>query len=266
MARRFYGACSRKTTTGAPVAAAIDVLDPEHPKRVLLVASNPSISERTGWPIGFWWSELTHPYWELSQHGYEIDIASPVGGALEADCWSDPRDMSGYSAHDLISLGFINSPAHARLIEHSRRLAEVRADDYDGALFIGGHAPMYTFFNDIRVQSLLASFYEAGKVTAVICHATCMLLKTRLSDGRLLVDGKTWTGFANSEERYADGLVNHRTQPFWIEDDAKKLPNTNFIVNGRFKPHAVRDGNLITGQQQCSAAAAARLIVEALGQ
>jgi putative intracellular protease/amidase len=248
------------------MAAAIDVLDPANPKRVLIVASNPSLSERTGWPIGFWWSELTHPYWDLSQHGYQIDIASPDGGALKADSWSDPRDKSGYSAHDLISLGFINSPDHAKLVENSRPLAGVGVRDYDAALFVGGQAPMYTFYNDERAQALVAAFYEAGKVTVVLCHSTCMLLRTRLSDGRLLVEGKTWTGFANSEERYADEFVNQRIQPFWIEDEARKLQNTNFIVDGRFKPHAVRDGNLITGQQQYSGAVAARLTVEALGR
>jgi putative intracellular protease/amidase len=248
------------------MAATIDVLDPGHPKRVLLVASNPTVSERTGWPVGFWWSELTHPYWELSQHGYKIDVASPDGGPLEGDSWSDPRDKSGYSADDLISLGFINSPQHVNLIEDSKPLSEVEFGDYDAAVFVGGQAPMFTFFNDERVHGLVTSFYEAGKVTAVICHATCALLKTRLSEGRLLVEGKTWTGFANSEERYADEFVNQRIQPFWIEDEAKHLDNTNFIVAGRFKPHAVRDGNLITGQQQYSAAAAARLIVEALGR
>jgi putative intracellular protease/amidase len=115
------------------------------------------------------------------------------------------------------------------------------------------------------VHALVASFYEAGKVTAVICHATCVLLKTRLSDGSLLVEGKTWTGFANSEEQYADDFVGQKIQPFWIEDEARRLENTNFIVSGRFKPHAVRDGNLITGQQQYSGAAAARLMIEALG-
>ena len=248
------------------MVAAVDVLDPAHPRRVLLVASNPTVSDRTGWPIGFWWSELTHPYWGLSGHGYEIVVASPDGGALEGDSWSDPRDKSGYSAHDLISLGFINSPDHARLVRETSKLAEARVADYDAVLFVGGQAPMFTFFNDERVPALVASFYEEGKVTAVICHATCMLLKTRLSDGRLLVEGKTWTGFANSEERYADEYVNQRIQPFWIEDEAKQLANTNFIVAGRFKPHAVRDGNLITGQQQHSAAAAASLIAEALGR
>lgn len=45
------------------MAATVDLLTP---KRVLLVASNPAVSARTGWPIGFWWAELTHPYWEFT--------------------------------------------------------------------------------------------------------------------------------------------------------------------------------------------------------
>jgi putative intracellular protease/amidase len=243
----------------------IDVLHPEQPKRVVIIASNPAVSEQTGWPIGFWWSELSHPYWELTGHGYQVDVASPDGGKLEADSWSDPRDDSRYSADDLISLGFLTSPEHSKLIEASTPIAELSVDDYDAALFVGGQAPMYTFFGDERVHDLIASFHGAGKVTAVICHATCMLLKARLPDGKLLVDGKTWTGFANSEERFADEYVGQRIQPFWIEDEAAKLDNSNFIVSGRFKPHAVRDGNLITGQQQYSGMAAARLMIEALG-
>jgi putative intracellular protease/amidase len=247
------------------VPGSVDLLRPDEPKRVLIVASNPAVSGQTGWPIGFWWSELTHPYWELTEHGYEVDIASPLGGELKADPWSDPRDQSRYSADDLISLGFVNSPDHAKLIESSPALGDVDLPGYDAVLFIGGQAPMYTFYEDEDLQRALARVYESGRVAAVICHATCMLLRARLSDGSLLVDGRTWTGFANSEERFADEYVGQRIQPFWIEDEARRLENTNFIVNARFKPHAVRDGNLITGQQQYSGAAAAGLIVAALG-
>ena len=229
------------------------------------MASNPAVSEQTGWPIGFWWAELSHPFLEFSDHGYEVDVASPDGGALQGDSWSDPRDDSGYSAEDLISLGFLHSSAHKRLVDESKPLAAVHVDDYDGVLLVGGQGPMYTFIDDERVHTLVASFYEAGKVTAVICHATCLLLKTRLANGRLLVEGKTWTGFADSEERFVDDFVGQKVQPFWVEDEARKLESTNFIVSGRFKPHAVRDGNLITGQQQYSGRAAARLMIEALG-
>ena len=239
----------------------IDILQP---KRIAIIASNPSVSKQTGWQIGFWWSELTHPFWEFAEHGYQVDVYSPDGGRLEADNWSDPRDESKYSASDLISLGFSCSPEHMKLVEQSKPIAQLKLGDYDAVLFVGGQAPMYTFYNDERVHSLLAASYKAGKVTAVLCHATCILLKTKVN-GKLLVDGKTWTGFANSEERYADDFVGKHIQPFWIEDEAKKIAGTNFIVSGRFKAHAVRDGNLITGQQQYSGTAVAQLVIEALG-
>jgi putative intracellular protease/amidase len=116
-----------------------------------------------------------------------------------------------------------------------------------------------------RVHQLVRDFYEAGKVTAIVCHATSVLLKTTLSDGTLLVTGKTWTGFADSEEDYADQYVGQQIQPFRIEQEARKLEGTNFVVNSRFKPFAVRDGHLITGQQQYSGSAATKLVIEALG-
>jgi putative intracellular protease/amidase len=247
------------------MAATVDILHPDQPKRVLMVASNPAVSTVTGWPVGFWWAELTHPWWEFTEHGYEVEIASPDGGALRGDSWSDPHDESGYSAHDLISRGFIDSPTHAALVEATTPLGEVAVDAFDAVLFVGGQGPMFTFVDNDEVHRVITGFYEAGKVTAVICHATAVLLTARLPDGSLLVEGKTWTGFANSEEQYADDFVGRGIQPFWIEDEARKLGNTNFIVHGRFRAHAVRDGNLITGQQQYSGAAAARLIIDALG-
>ena len=248
------------------MSAEIDVLDPAHPKRVAIVVSNPATSKQTGWPIGFWWGEVTHPYWEFTQHGYQVEIFSPDGGRLEGDKWSDPRDESKYSADDLISLGFINSPETAKLIEQSKPIKDLKPQSFDAILFVGGQGPMYTFFNDERVHKLAVQFYETGKVLAVICHATCILLKLKLSNGKLLVEGKTWTGFANSEEKYADDFVGQRIQPFWIEEEGRKIANTNFVVSGRFRSHAVRDGRLVTGQQQYSGAEAARLVIEALGR
>jgi putative intracellular protease/amidase len=244
----------------------IDVLHPETPKRVLILASDPAVSDQTGWHIGFWWEELSHSYWEFTQAGYQVVIASPKGGALQADSLSDPRDKLRLSADDLISLGFINSPDHVALVEQATPLSEVDIRDFDAVFLVGGQGPMYTFVDDPSVHALVRGSYEAGKVTAVICHATCVLLRAMLSSGELIVKGKTWTGFANSEEDFADSFVGQKLQPFRIEDEARKLDDTNFIVQGRFKAHAVRDGNLITGQQQYSAAVTARLVIEALGE
>ncbi|MEM1416727.1 MAG: type 1 glutamine amidotransferase domain-containing protein, partial [Myxococcota bacterium] len=64
----------------------------------------------------------------------------------------------------------------------------------------------------------------------------------------------------------ADATVGQKLQPFRIEDRARELPDTNFLVELPFRPFALRDGMLITGQQQNSSAAAARLVVEVLGR
>jgi hypothetical protein len=47
---------------------------------------------------------------------------------------------------------------------------------------------------------------------------------------------------------------------FGSKKEARRMPATNFIVNSRFRPFAVRDGRPLTGQQQYSGSAAARLV------
>jgi putative intracellular protease/amidase len=241
-------------------------IDTHGTKRVLMLVSNPATSELTGWPVGFWWAELTHPYWEFTEAGYQVTVASPDGGAVVADSFSDPADASGYSAHDLLSRGFIASPEHAALVADTPSIAEVDVDDFDAVFLVGGQGPMYTFRQDKRVKDLVGHVMAQDRVAAVVCHATCVLLDATTPDGELVVAGRTWTGFANSEEDYADAFAGQRIQPFRIEDEARAMPGTNFIVQGRFRPHAVRDGNLVTGQQQYSGTAAARLVIEALGR
>ena len=254
---------------GDPMSSTIDIHG--EPKKVLVLASNPAVSERTGWPIGFWWAELTHPYWEFVEAGYDVTIASPDGGDLQADSFSDPSDASGYSADDLISRGFIASPTHAALVRNTPSIADLSLDGddlggFDAVFLVGGQAPMYTFRQDQRVKDLVGRFIAAGKIAAVVCHATCVLLDATLPSGEMVVEGRTWTGFANSEEDVADSFVGQQIQPFRIEDEARALTGSNFVVHGAFRAHAVRDGNLVTGQQQHSGAAAARLVIDALGR
>ena len=46
------------------------------PKEVLLVVANPATATTVGWPVGFWGAELTHPYYELTERGVKVTIAS----------------------------------------------------------------------------------------------------------------------------------------------------------------------------------------------
>lgn len=248
-------------------------VNPKRPKRVAIVVSNPAVSTTTGWPVGFWWSELTHPYFYLTEKGYEVKVFSPEGGKCEADAMSDPRDPSGYSASDLISLGFLNTPALAGLLENTPKVADIRVADFDAIVVAGGQAPMFTFEKAASLQKKFVEFYEAGKIAAALCHGSAILRYARLSDGSLLAADKTVTGFANVEEDFADQAVwgmnllprDKHVMPWRVEDELKKA-GANYVSAGLWKGFAVRDGNLLTGQQNFSGGEVAAALIAALGE
>lgn len=250
-----------------------NVANPARRKRVAIVIANPAQSPTTGWPVGFWWSELTHPYYLFTEAGYEVDIFSPHGGRCEADGLSDPRDPSGYSASDLISMGFIATPKLAKLVEQTRPARDIDVARFDAIVVAGGQSPMINFEGAHDLQRKFVEFYEKGKIASALCHGVALLRYARLSNGEPLVKGKTVTGFANVEEDYADNAVwemgalarGKHLMPWRIEDELKRL-GANYIQAGLWRGFAVRDGNLVTGQQNFSGAETAALVIETLGR
>lgn len=248
-------------------------VDAKRGKRVAIVLSNPAVSTTTGWPVGFWWSELSHPYFVFIEKGYEIELFSPDGGACVADAMSDPRDPSGYSASDLISLGFLSTPRRAKMLEETRPASEIALDRFDAIVCAGGQGPMFTYAKAEALQRKFVEFYEAGKIACALCHGTAILRYAKLSNGEYLAKGKTVTGFANVEEDFADNAVwsagllarDKHVMPWRIEDELKAL-GANYLQAGLWRGFAIRDGNLITGQQNFSGLETAQAIVRALGE
>jgi putative intracellular protease/amidase len=232
-------------------------------KSILMIVANPSISTTLGWPVGFWAAELIHPYDIFIKAGLSVTIASPNGGKVEFDGLSDPRDASGYSKDDTLSLEYINQPEFMALLENTPGIANLNSTDFDAIVVCGGQSPMFTFRGNTALANLFMEFYNTNKPSAALCHGTCLLLETKLADGTFLIKGKTITGFANSEEDYADSVVGQKIMPFRIEDEANKL-GANFVTKEAFSAHAIQDGNLITGQQQNSGAETAKLVLAAL--
>jgi putative intracellular protease/amidase len=244
-----------------------------HPRRVAIVIANSAISTTTQWPVGFWWSELTHPYYVLTEAGYEIDIFSPNGGRCEADAMSDPRDPSGYSETDLISMGFIATTKLAERVKNTKNAADIDVAKFDAIIVAGGQGPMFTFEQATALHAKFVEFYESGKIACALCHGVAILRYARLSNGEHLAKGKTVTGFANVEEDFADNAVwtmnllskDKHVMPWRIEDEMKKI-GANYVQAGLWRGFAIRDGNLITGQQNFSGEETARLLLDTLGR
>ena len=234
------------------------------PRHVLMVVANPTTSTTTGWPVGFWASELFHPLYEFTEAGYDVTVASPEGGPVEIDGMSDPRDPSRYSAEDVLSLGYLSSDEQLERLKDTPRLADLDVDDYDAIVVCGGQSPMFSFRDNADLKGALMRFYEAEKPTAALCHGVSALVDVKLSDGSYLVAGRTVTGFANVEETAADEAVGTKVMPWHIED-ALRERGAHYVEGGLWKAFAVRDGRLITGQQQYSGRRVAALVIEALG-
>jgi putative intracellular protease/amidase len=233
-------------------------------KRVLIVVANATTATTVGWPVGFWGAELTHPYYELTERGFEVTIASPDGGKVVMDSLSDPRDPSKWSAEDLITMGFVNTPELMALLEDTPAVASLDLDGYDAIMLAGGLSPMWTYRDSEPLKDAIRHFYENEKPTAIYCHGTAALVDLKLSDSSYLVDGRTVTGFSNNEEDYSDGFVGQRVMPWRIEDVMTER-GANYVQGGLFKAFTVRDGRLITGQQQYSGRKVAQMVIEALG-
>lgn len=231
--------------------------------KILIVVSNPATSTSTGWPVGFWASELIHPYDAFTKAGYEVTIASPDGGRVEFDAMSDPRDASGYSKDDTLSAEYIAKPGFMAQLKVTPAVASLGAAAFDAIVVAGGQGPMFTFPTHSALQSKFMEFHDAGKPSAALCHGTCLLLHLPDVEGVPFVSGKAMTGFTNGEEDFVDKSVGQKVMPFRIEDEASRR-GARFQKAGAFEPYAVRDGLLITGQQQNSGGETAKLVIAAL--
>jgi putative intracellular protease/amidase len=209
----------------------------------------------------------------LREAGYEIEVFSPDGGACVADGMSSPHDPSGYSSSDLITAGFMAMKDLTALVDNTRPVDQLETARFDAILVAGGQSPMFTFERAHNLQRRFVEFYESGKIAAVLCHGVALLRYAKLSNGQYLANGKTVTGFANVEEDFADNAVwdmkllsrDKHVMPWRIEDELKKL-GANYVQAGLWRSFAIRDGNLITGQQNFSGEETARLLLDALGR
>ena len=59
--------------------------------------------------------------------------------------------------------------AQAKLA-NAKKLVDCKAEDYDAIFYPGGHGPVIDLAFDEANHKLASAFYQAGKVTAAVCH------------------------------------------------------------------------------------------------
>lgn len=223
--------------------------------KILMVLTSHSRLGNTGEKTGFWLEEFAAPYYTFKDAGATITLASPLGGQPPLDPKSDIPETQTEDTQR-----FKNDPAAQKILAHTLKLGEVSASDFDAVFYPGGHGPLWDLAEDPSSIALIEATLAAGKPIALVCHAPGVLRRVKATNGQSVVQGKTVTGFTNTEEQAA-GLTE--IVPFLVEDMLKKNGG-DYSKAADWKPYVVQDGQLITGQNPASSAPAAKELLQQL--
>ena len=223
--------------------------------KILMVLTTHDKLGKTGEKTGFWLEEFAAPYYVFKDAGAEITLASPLGGQPPLDPKSDAPDFQTESTHR-----FKSDSAAQAVLASTLKLADVSAVDFDAVFYPGGHGPLWDLAEDAASIALIEAMLEAKKPVAAVCHAPGVLRHPKGSDGTSVVQGKTVTGFTNTEEE-AVGLTE--IVPFLVEDMLKQNGG-KYSKAEDWQPHVVTDGLLITGQNPASSEPAAKALLAKL--
>jgi putative intracellular protease/amidase len=218
-------------------------------RALMVVTSHGQIDEER--PTGLWLEEFAVPYNEFRAAGLEVTVASPLGGRA-------PIDPKSGGPAELASAW----------VEATGRLQETLPLDqvedfglrYDVLFIPGGHGVMFDLPANGRLQQIIRSMAERGRIVGSVCHGPAALVHVMQDDGHPLVWNRTLTAFTDDEEREV-GLAD--AMPFLLENRLKAL-GANFIMRPNWEDHVEVDGNLVTGQNPQSSASTARAVLRVL--
>jgi putative intracellular protease/amidase len=146
-------------------------------------------------------------------------------------------------------------------LQSPRAIADVSAADYDAIFIPGGHGPMADLAFDADLGRLLTEADAREQIIAPLCHGPAALLSARREDGSFPFAGRRLTVFTDEEEM--QGGTGEKTP--WFVEKTLRDRGAEIETGPAWSSKVVTDGNLISGQNPQSSAAAAREVLSALG-
>jgi putative intracellular protease/amidase len=227
---------------------------------VLTGADTWTMKSGTRHPTGFWAEEFIKPHKAFTAAGFNVDVATPQGRRPTIDELSlslqyNDNDAAGVqSQRDYLS-------SQSETLRKPLVLGEIDPSAYDVVFVVGGHGPMQDLAVDPDIGRIMAAVLSSpSKVLAAVCHGPASFLSAFDKDGEWLFKGRRLTGFSNEEETQATFAGNAP----WLLEDRLRLAGADYVKKAPWTPHAVTDGNLVTGQQQVSAQVAAEAVLARL--
>ncbi len=215
-------------------------------------------------------AEAAVPWKILSEGGVDVVVATPDGGAANADpivlsgakfgllkfiLATDPRGKEAYAKfHDTVCA----SPSS---------YGDHRAEDFDALVLPGGHAPkMRSYLESESLRSIIEDFFAADKLVAAICHGVVAACRAQRPDGKSVLHGRKTTALTEDMELFAWKRTRkklgdyYRTYPQTVQSEVTEAlgPEGEFLCGPRPMLHdtptklgrgfIVEDGNYISAR------------------
>lgn len=245
----------------------------------------------TTFPTGYFVRELLDTLEGLLEDGYEVEFTTADGETPRVDengqdtLWFSLPSRFAFDGERRANVGrsFIEGQIASHGVLTFEEAIE-RLDSYSGVVIPGGHGPMEDFPESAALGSILDHMHAAGKPTGMICHAPIAMLSTRektaVPDGEWLgwdfAPDASWiySGYrvataSTAEEdsvRWFGYLPNRLHVSYYVDQELEEAGVT--LVQNPIPSWAmaVRDRELITGQNPWSSHYFAEAFLEALRQ
>ncbi|MFN9966308.1 MAG: type 1 glutamine amidotransferase domain-containing protein [Lysobacteraceae bacterium] len=224
--------------------------------RILMIVTSNARMGDAGKPTGLWAEELAVPYYALADAGVDVTLASPAGGPAPID----PGSLKPVGQNDPVVERFLADEALQARIAATSRASELDGASFDAVFFPGGHGTMWDLPVDDGVTRAVERAFAAHKLIASVCHGAAGLVTAKRPDGQPIVKDLRVNSFTDAEE-VALGL--EKVVPFMLETRLRELGG-RFEGSDNWQAFAIRDGQLITGQNPQSSHLVAQELLKAL--
>jgi len=215
-----------------------------------------SAGRMAGQPTGYHMDEMAAPYWALRDAGLEVDFASTSEGTPPVD----PTTLGDPGRRIPTVQRFLDDPASQERVAASTSITQRDASAYDMIVLVGGHGVMWDLRESAPLATFVGQMFARGAVVGAVCHGPAGLLNAVDAAGDPIVAGRRINAFTDDEEKTA-GFGD--VVPYFLESELR-AKGARFENAFRFQSHAVRDGNLVTGQNPMSVKHFSALLLEAL--
>ena len=219
-----------------------------------------TMKDGTPHPTGFWAEEFVKPHQTFTAAGFDVAVSTPLGRTPTADSLSFNLGYNNNDENVVDSFKQYLDALRDRL-ENTTPIAGLDPGALDVVFVVGGHGPMQDLAVDPDISALFnAILDDPSKILAAVCHGPASFLSAHRPDGTWLFRGRRLTGFSNEEETQASFAGNAP----WLLEDRLRLAGADYVAKPAWAPHAVTDGNLVTGQQNYSAQVTADAVMNVI--